>query len=72
MADFYSRNFSDSTEWMLKDDIFQRVCTHFFMPDIDLFSSRLNKKLSRFISWFPEPGAFHVDAFSLSWKPFKP
>ncbi|XP_060584464.1 uncharacterized protein LOC132740559 [Ruditapes philippinarum] len=72
MADFYSRNFSDSTEWMLKDDIFQRVCTHFFMPAIDLFSSRLNKKLSRFISWFPEPGAFHVDAFSLSWKPFKP
>ena len=71
-ADFYSRNFSDSTEWMLKDNIFQRVCSHFFMPDIDLFASRLNKKLTRFISWFPEPGAFHVDAFSLSWSQFKP
>lgn len=66
-ADYYSRNFSDATEWMLKKDIFDRLCTVFFSPDIDLFASRLNAQVTRFISWFPEPGAVGNDAFSLSW-----
>ena len=67
-ADFFSRNFSDSTEWMLKTDIFKRVCLQFFKPDIDLFASRLNRQLDMFVSWFPEPGAYHVNAFSSSWS----
>ena len=67
-ADFFSRNFSDSTEWMLKTDIFNRVCLQFFKPDIDLFASRLNRQLDMFVSWFPEPGAYHVNAFSFSWS----
>ncbi|XP_060595146.1 uncharacterized protein LOC132749435 [Ruditapes philippinarum] len=71
-ADFYSRNFSDSTEWMLKDDIFQRLCKHTFIPDVDLFASRLNKRLPRFVSWFPEPGALAVNAFAISWSNFTP
>lgn len=49
-ADFLSRNFSDSTEWMLKKDIFDRICNQFFLPDVDLFSSRLNKQLDSFVS----------------------
>ena len=71
-ADFYSRNFSDSTEWQLKMDIFKCLCDHFFVPDIDLFSSRLNKQLDVFVSWFPEPGALHCDAFSFSWHNYRP
>lgn len=71
-ADFYSRNFSDSTEWMLKKEIFSRLCKHFFLPDIDLFASRLNKQLDNFVSWFPEPGCFGSDAFSLCWSEFSP
>ena len=71
-ADFYSRNFSNSTEWMLKDQIFVRICKHYFTPDIDLFASRLNKKLDKFMSWFPEPGCSGSDAFSVSWKEFSP
>jgi hypothetical protein len=71
-ADFYSRNFSNSTEWMLKPVIFNRLCKHFFLPDIDLFASRINKQLSKFVSWFPEPGAFFYDAFSRSWQCFLP
>ena len=71
-ADFYSRNFSDSTEWMLKKDIFVRSCRQFFMPDIDLFSSRLNRQTEVFVSWFPEPGYYHSNAFTLSWHEFKP
>jgi hypothetical protein len=72
VADFYSRNFSDSTEWMLKSHIFNRLCGHFFTPNIDLFASRLNKQLPRFVSWFPEPDAFANDAFSISWQSFHP
>ena len=71
-ADFFSRNFSDSTEWMLKEQIFERICEHFFFPDIDLFASRLNTKLENFVSWFPEPGCIANDAFSISWKDYLP
>lgn len=71
-ADFHSRNFSDSTEWMLKKEVFSRLCKHFFLPDIDLFASRLNKQIDKFISWFPEPGCHTSDAFSVAWKEFNP
>ena len=71
-ANFYSRNFSDSTEWMLKYDIFSRLCSQFFMPDIDLFASRINRQMEVFVSWFPEPGCYHSNAFTLSWPEFEP
>ena len=72
-ADFYSRNFSDSTEWMLKPSVFDRLCSHFLInPDIDLFASRLNHQLDRFVSWFPEPRSFHTNAFSVDWNIFCP
>ena len=71
-ADFFSRNFSDSTEWMLKREIFSRLCRHFFQPNVDLFASRLNKQLPCFVSWFPELGAIASDAFTLDWKQYSP
>jgi len=71
-ADYYSRNFSENTEWTIKSDIFQRVCKQLFYPNIDLFASRLNKQIDRFVSWYPEPGSFHNDAFSLNWREFEP
>ena len=71
-ADFYSRNFSECTEWKLKSKIFIRLCKQFFTPDVDLFASRLNKQLDCFVSWFPEPGSFSVNAFSMSWSGFSP
>ena len=71
-ADFFSRNFSESTEWMLKRDIFVRVCKNCFTPDIDLFASRLSKQLDRFVSWFPEPGASFYNAFTIDWSSYKP
>ena len=71
-ADFYSQNFSDSTEWMLKTDIFLRLYRQFFRPDIDLFASRLNRQTEVFVSWFPEPGSYHLNAFTLSWREFTP
>jgi hypothetical protein len=71
-ADFYSRNFSDETEWMIKQDVFDRLCMQFFHPDIDLFASRLNFRLSKFVSWFPEPGASFVNAFHMNWSELRP
>lgn len=50
VADFYFRNFSRSTEWMLKPVLFNLVCNHFFAPEIDLFASGLNKVLPDFVS----------------------
>lgn len=36
--------------------------------EIDLFASRLNHKLSCYVSRYPEPDAWAVDAFSLTWS----
>lgn len=71
-ADYFSRHFSDTTEWMLKREIFSRLCRQFFVPDMDLFASRLNNQVDTFVSWFMEPGAFHCDAFTLSWQDYNP
>ena len=51
---------------------FFRLCDQSFYPDVDLFASRNNHQIERFLSWFPQPGAWHYDAFSFSWKCIKP
>ena len=71
-ADFFSRNFSDSTEWILKKDIFSRVRGHFFVPEVDLFASRLNAQVDNYVSWFPEPGVIQHNAFTFSWQHMRP
>lgn len=49
-ADIGSRVFSDTTEWMLKKQIFQRLISHFFKHNINLFASRLNHQLRNYVS----------------------
>ena len=46
--------------------------SRFFVPDIDLFASRLNFQTKVYVSWSPDPGAWAVDAFLFCWKDFKP
>ena len=70
-ADKCSRVFNDRTEWMLDKNVFQRVFSRFGPLEIDLFASRLNAQLPRFVSWHPEPGAEAVDAFLLDWSKYK-
>ena len=67
-ADSLSRQFVSNLEWLLDQDVFNRLVVVTFLPDIDLFASRLNAKLDQFVSWHPEPGALAVDAFSISWS----
>ena len=62
-ADHMSSNFRDSTEWLLKKEIFQRICHHFFEPNIDLFASRLNNQIPVFVSWSFDPQARYSPYF---------
>ena len=68
-ADHMSRHFNHKTEWMLNTDAFKEIARQFGSPEIDLFASRLNKQVDRYISWLPDPGAETVDAFTIDWKP---
>ena len=67
IADYCSRNFNDQTEWQLNPSVFQKRSKFFGKPCIDLFASRLNAQLSRFVSWLPDPDAEAIDAFTLVW-----
>ena len=66
-ADSASRLFSEDLEWSLHPTIFSELQSTIWSPDIDLFASRLNFKVEKYVSWHPDPGAYAVDAFSLSW-----
>ena len=66
-ADRASRIFHDQTEWKLDPDIFHRITSQLIKPEVDLFASRLNFQLDRYVSWKPDPGALAVDAFTLDW-----
>lgn len=69
-ADKLSRKINDDLEWTLDNNIFQSIVDRFGQPDIDLFASRLNHKLDKYVSYTPDPHAFAVDAFSISWSDF--
>ena len=67
IADKKSRIFNDNLEWMLHVDIFRNICETYGTPDIDLFASRLNAQLTRYVSWKPDPTAEAIDAFTINW-----
>ena len=69
-ADQRSRKFNDRTEWKLNKQEFTKLVAHFGLPEIDLFASRLNAQLDRYVSWLPDPHAESVDAFTLDWSKF--
>ena len=74
VADYMSmsRTFNENTEWKLSPFFFQSILQRFqFIADIDLFASYLNKQLSNYVSWHPDPESVEVDAFSLSWTKLK-
>ena len=67
MADFHSRCFKDNTEWTLDYAVFQSICHIYSLPLIDLFASCHTKQLDKYVSWYPDPHAWAVDAFSIPW-----
>lgn len=58
------------TEWSLKKEIFYQIFSEYPDIELDLFSTRFNAKLEKFVSWGFDPLAYAVDAFSLNWSDF--
>ena len=63
-ADLESRSVHDNTEWKLNPVLFNKLCSSFGIPEIDLFASRLNAQVQKYCSWKPDPGAYAVDALA--------
>ena len=69
-ADILSRKINDNIEWTLDQDSFDDICIKFGNPSIDLFASRINKKLPRYISFLPDAEAVAINAFHHKWEEF--
>ena len=67
-ADWESRHLSDTSDWRLKPTVFQQIQTIWGPFQIDLFASRHNAQLERYVSWKQDPYALAVDAFLLEWR----
>ncbi|XP_066596470.1 uncharacterized protein [Prorops nasuta] len=67
-ADELSRISNMDVEWELASYYFDLIIQRFGEPEIDLFASQLNKKCVKYFTWQQEPGAFTIDAFTMSWK----
>ena len=67
-ADKESRLSETRTEWMLNKKDFNYVKEKLgFEPTIDLFATRINTQLEKFVSYRPDPNAFAINAFTLDW-----
>ena len=68
LADLRSRKFRDHLEWELNPKLFKTMCKKWGKPEVDMFASRLNAKLAKYVSWEPEPENWRTDAFSFNWN----
>lgn len=68
VADVASRQFHDAAEWMLDPKNFNKLCSIYGRPDIDMFATRLNKQLETYVSWAPDPGSISIDALATKWN----
>ena len=70
-SDYGSRHFNSNLEWTLPQSTFDSMIKHYrdYGPVItDLFASRLNFKVTPYVSFGPDPYCCHVDCFTMSWK----
>lgn len=67
-ADRESRRIDTDNEWQLSDSAFRDIAREFGPFDVDLFATMLNAKCQLYISWHPDPDAWVIDAFTLSWE----
>lgn len=68
IADEASRHFTDDVEWELSPRLWDAIVNKWGLPTIDMFGSRINNKVHKYVSWYPEPEAWRIDAFSFHWK----
>ena len=55
------------TEWSLHPSIVRQMFSISFIPEMDLFASCHNNKLTAFVSPVPDPRAVALDALSIPW-----
>ena len=68
-ADLESRKNETQIEWQLDKNLFQNILEHFCVElSIDMFASRINIQLPRFVSFRHDPEAIHVNAFTIDWN----
>lgn len=67
LADKESRVFNDQTEWMLDPEVYRDLTLCLGVPDADMFASRINHQCPKYCAWRPDPNAFAVDAFTVTW-----
>jgi hypothetical protein len=68
MADLLSRDSRTvQTEWSILPEILEELWEMWYKPEMDMFATRFNRKLVRFVSPFPDPEAWGVDAMTMDW-----
>ena len=68
VADAESRSVHDNMEWKLNPVLFERICQLWGTPEVDLFASRLNHQVPKYLAWKPDPKAMAIDAFTENWS----
>ena len=66
--DAQSRMKNIDTEWELAPYAYNKIKHKFKPPEIDLFATRINTKCKDYCSWFEEPDALAIDAFTIPWN----
>ena len=56
------------TEWSLSQQVFNLLCSKWARPQVEMFATRFNHKLPKFVSPVPDPATWAVDALNLSWE----
>ena len=56
------------TEWALNHRMFNQICHCWHQPMVDLFATKLNHKLSMYVSPVPDGRAWETDALNISWE----
>ena len=68
-ADRESHLTQRETEWTLQKPIFDAATKNLGVtPNVDLFASRLNFQLKPYVAYKPDPEAYAINAFHISWK----
>ena len=67
-ADWQSRNHRDTSDWKLNPKMFSQIVKIRGIPQIDLFASRLNHQLKKYMSWHSHPCSCAVDSLQRSWR----
>jgi ribonuclease HI len=56
-----------TTEWSLHQEVAEQLWFQWGKPEVDLFATRFNRKLEKFVSPMPDELAWGVDALTMNW-----